>query len=109
MSSKQPTVLLNRETGIGFAGLRSTTLGGGLGLGVVVLLFVDLQSGGEALQGYGGFLITVMVFVMTAVGLLATLGPARRGACQSLSTYPAIWLRVLSVRNPTDIIGHNTA
>ena len=43
---------------------------GGAGVG-------EQQAG--ALQGYGRILITAMVVVMVVVGLLAAMGPARRG------------------------------
>lgn len=54
-------------------------LGSGVVLGVAVALALDWGAEGEALHGHGGALLTGMVIIMTAVGLLAALGPARRG------------------------------
>ena len=54
-------------------------LGTGVLLGVGAALVLDWRLGGEALRGQGPVLLSVMVVVMTAVGLLAAVGPARRG------------------------------
>jgi hypothetical protein len=51
----------------------------GVAFGVAVALLLDFIERGEALQGYRAILLSGMVLVMSAVGLLATLGPARRG------------------------------
>jgi hypothetical protein len=50
----------------------------GVAIGVGVALLVDAASG-EALGGRGGVLVSGTVVVMSAVGLFAALGPARRG------------------------------
>lgn len=57
--------------------LRQVTLGVVIGVGVALL--IDRSSDGEALRGKGGLLLSIMVVVMTLVGLLAALGPARSG------------------------------
>ena len=51
----------------------------GLVLGVGVALLVDAAADGEALGGRGGPLLCGTVLVMSVVGLVAVLGPARRG------------------------------
>ena len=51
----------------------------GVACGVALALLVDFSAGGEALQGSRLVLLTGMIVVMTAVGVLAALGPARRG------------------------------
>lgn len=70
----QPSRLLG---GIFGRALRQVLLGVVLGVGVALL--VDRASQGEALRGKGGLLLSVMVMVMSLVGLFAALGPARRG------------------------------
>ena len=54
-------------------------LGSGVALGVGAALVLDWRLGGEALRGQGPVLLSAMVVVMTAVGLVAAAGPARRG------------------------------
>jgi hypothetical protein len=57
--------------------LRQVSVGVALGVGVALL--IDGASGGEALRGSGGLLLSGTALVMSVVGLLAALGPARRG------------------------------
>lgn len=57
--------------------LRQVSLGVALGVGAALLL--DGAAEGELLRGHGGALLTVMVMIMSVVGLVAALGPARRG------------------------------
>ena len=57
--------------------LRQISVGVALGVGGALLL--DNAVEGELLKGNGGPLLTVMVMVMSVVGLFAALGPARRG------------------------------
>ena len=42
-------------------------------------LLLDVAADGEALAGPPGMLLSCTVLVMSVVGLLAVLGPARRG------------------------------
>ena len=63
----------------GIFGRALAQLGAGVALGLALVLLVDWQSGGETLQGQGWVLLPVMVVVMTGVGLLAAMGPARSG------------------------------
>ena len=51
----------------------------GVVLGVAAAAVLDWRAEGEALRGHGGVLLTGMVIVMAGVGLVAALGPARRG------------------------------
>lgn len=51
----------------------------GVALGVGVALAVDAAAEGEILRGFGPPLLSTMVLIMTVVGLLAAVGPARRG------------------------------
>lgn len=64
----------------GIFGRAAAQLGSGVAIGAGVTALLDLRAEGDALQGYGHpVLLVVMVLTITAVGLLATLGPARRG------------------------------
>jgi putative ABC transport system permease protein len=54
-------------------------LGGGLALGLVAAAVMDVATGGELLSGRGLVLLPAVCLVMGTVGLLAALGPARRG------------------------------
>jgi putative ABC transport system permease protein len=57
--------------------LRQIAIGVVLGVGLALLL--DRLQDGEALGGRGGWLLSGTALVMCVVGLLAALGPARRG------------------------------
>ena len=70
----QPSRLLG---GIFGQALRQISLGVALGVGAALLL--DGAFEGALLLGQGGALLTVMVMIMSVVGLFAALGPARRG------------------------------
>jgi predicted permease len=54
-------------------------LAAGIGVGTVLALMIDRASDGEMLGSLGRALLPVTAVVMTIVGLLATMGPARRG------------------------------
>ena len=54
-------------------------LGSGIAVGVGAAALIDSFSGGEMLAGTAAVLLPVMSVVMVGVGLLAALGPARRG------------------------------
>jgi ABC-type lipoprotein release transport system permease subunit len=64
-------------SGIFGRALRQIAMGVVLGVGVALLL--DAVADGEALGGRAGLLLSSTVLVMSVVGLLAVLGPARRG------------------------------
>ena len=57
--------------------LRQISLGVAVGIGMALL--VDRSADGEALYGNAVPLLSIMVVVMSLVGLFAALGPARRG------------------------------
>jgi hypothetical protein len=57
--------------------LRQVSVGVALGVGMALL--IDGTADGEALRGSGGLLLSGTALVMSVVGLLAALGPARRG------------------------------
>ena len=57
--------------------LRQIALGVAIGVGAAVL--IDASQEGEALGGEGGLLLTATAVLMGVVGVLAALGPARRG------------------------------
>jgi predicted permease len=57
--------------------LAQLALGLGVGLGAAALL--DLTTGGELMAGKGPLLLPLVAALMFVVGLLAALGPARRG------------------------------
>ena len=54
-------------------------LGGGVLFGVAMAFVLDATSGGDALGGTGLTMVPVVAIAMVVVGLLAALGPARRG------------------------------
>lgn len=54
-------------------------LAAGVAVGLVMALMIDRASDGELLGSFGRALVPVTAVVMTIVGLLATIGPARRG------------------------------
>jgi len=54
-------------------------LGAGVVVGMALGFLLDVASGGEMLGSFGRALLPVAAFVIVIVGLLATLGPARRG------------------------------
>lgn len=64
-------------------------LGLGLGLGIAAAALVDRLSGGALMWGAGLLVLVSVAILMTAVGLLAALGPARKG----LSIQPTEALR----------------
>ena len=51
----------------------------GIAAGVATALVIDAVSGGEILSGQSGTFLPLMCIVMFTVGLLASIGPARRG------------------------------
>jgi len=54
-------------------------LAAGVVVGIAIALMTDRASGGELLGSFGRALVPLTAVLMTIVGLLATLGPARRG------------------------------
>ena len=74
------------------AGIFARTLGQlGAGVAVGLLGAVGLEQvlEGEMFQGQGAVIVPIVVLVMTTVGLLAAIGPARQG----LSIQPTEALR----------------
>jgi predicted permease len=51
----------------------------GVGVGLVVAVALDLLAGGEMLEGAGLLLVPGTAVFMLVVGLIAAVGPARRG------------------------------
>lgn len=70
----QPRLLLG-----GIFGRAAMQVGAGVLVGVAGAVAIDVAYGGEALRGLGRWLLPGMVVIMTAVGLAAAAGPARRG------------------------------
>jgi hypothetical protein len=66
-----------------------TQLSMGIAIGLLLWAVADIGSGGEILGGYRAVLLPGVAAFMIAVGLLAALGPARRG----LSVQPTEVLR----------------
>lgn len=64
-------------------------IGGGVAIGVIIASAAGLLSGGESLGGRGVITVPALALTMLMVGLLAAVGPARRG----LSIEPAEALR----------------
>ena len=54
-------------------------LAAGVAVGVALAVLIDVASGGEALGSGGRAMLPGMAAVMIVVGLLAAIGPARRG------------------------------
>lgn len=54
-------------------------LGIGVAVGLAAAGLLDVAMGGEVFYGRGAVLLPAVCLLMTAVGLLAALGPARRG------------------------------
>ncbi len=54
-------------------------LAAGVVVGIVLALMIDWGSGGEMLGSFGRALLPFTAVLMTIVGLIATIGPARRG------------------------------
>jgi putative ABC transport system permease protein len=54
-------------------------LAAGAVLGISVALLLEYATGGELMRGHAAVVLPVVAVLMTLLGLLATLGPARRG------------------------------
>jgi putative ABC transport system permease protein len=54
-------------------------LGIGAGLGMATAIAIDQASGGGLLDGRSLLVLPIVAVVMTAIGMLAACGPARRG------------------------------
>jgi ABC-type antimicrobial peptide transport system permease subunit len=54
-------------------------LGGGVAIGVVATMLLDLASGGELMGERGALWIPAVALLTAVVGALASVGPARRG------------------------------
>jgi ABC-type antimicrobial peptide transport system permease subunit len=54
-------------------------LGAGVVVGIALGLLLDVASDGEMLGSSGRAMLPIAAVVMVIVGMLATLGPARRG------------------------------
>jgi hypothetical protein len=54
-------------------------LAAGVAIGIVLAVTLDAASGGDALGAFGLTVLPVIAAAMVVVGLLAALGPARRG------------------------------
>jgi hypothetical protein len=57
----------------------ATQIALGLAVGVLLAALVEGLTGGELMGGRGAVILPVLAMAMTVVGLLAGLGPARRG------------------------------
>jgi putative ABC transport system permease protein len=57
----------------------SAQLVAGATLGMIVALGVENLTGGEMMRGHGAIILPLVAIGMTIVGLLAAMGPARRG------------------------------
>ncbi|HET9706543.1 MAG TPA: hypothetical protein VFP85_21030, partial [Vicinamibacterales bacterium] len=67
----------------------ASQLGLGVLVGAVIAALLDAMSGGEALGGIGAVTLPAMSATVVVVGLIAALGPARRG----LQIQPTVALR----------------
>jgi len=57
----------------------ATQLGAGVSVGLAIAATLEWMSGGAMMGGRGLVLLPVVMGVMFTLGLLAALGPARRG------------------------------
>ncbi|MGH9386976.1 MAG: hypothetical protein ACRD2N_22130 [Vicinamibacterales bacterium] len=64
--------------GIFSRALQQLAIGIVVGLGVAALLFEEITDG-AVMSGRGAILLPAVAVIMLAVGLLAAVGPARRG------------------------------
>jgi predicted permease len=74
------------------AGIFSRVIGqlaAGVAVGLLLAVALEQVIEGDAFQGYGAVLLPVVILTMTIVGVLAAIGPARRG----LSIQPTEALR----------------
>ena len=63
----------------GIFGRAITQLSGGVLVGLAIAAGLESLSGGTMMAGHGPVLLPAVIAMMFTVGLLATLGPARRG------------------------------
>jgi predicted permease len=63
----------------GVFGRAGTQIGAGIAVGLIAATGLDAASGGQLMGGRAVVLLPSVVAVMLAVGLLAAIGPARRG------------------------------
>ena len=63
----------------GIFGRASAQLGAGVSVGLAIAAALESMSGGVMMGGKGLVLLPAVVGMMFTVGLLAALGPARRG------------------------------
>ena len=68
-----------RRVLFGIFGRASAQLGAGVAVGLAAALALDRVAAGDMMGGQGLVLLPTVVAVMFTVGLLAALGPARRG------------------------------
>ena len=54
-------------------------LGAGAAVGLLVAIGLEQVFEGKMLEGYGAVILPLVALVMTTVGVLAAIGPARRG------------------------------
>jgi len=60
-------------------GRAAAQLAAGIGLGIATALLIDAANGGEMLGPEGTVVLPVISALTLTVGLLASIGPARRG------------------------------
>jgi ABC-type antimicrobial peptide transport system permease subunit len=69
----------SRRVLMGIFGRASAQIGAGVAAGVIVAAIAEFMTPGGNIGGRGLVLFPVVVAVMSAVGLVAAVGPARRG------------------------------
>jgi ABC-type antimicrobial peptide transport system permease subunit len=60
-------------------GRSAAQLGAGIGAGLAIVAALERLSGGDMMGGRGYLLLPTVAGIMFTVGVLAALGPARRG------------------------------
>jgi hypothetical protein len=68
-----------RRVLVGIFRRAATQIGAGILVGLAVASALDVVAGGEVMGGHAALLLPLVAAMMAVVGLLAALGPARRG------------------------------
>ena len=68
-----------RRVLLGIFGRASAQLGAGVAVGLLIAILLELAGAGTMFGGNPRILVPVVIALMFAVGIAATLGPARRG------------------------------
>ncbi len=68
-----------RRVLLGIFGRASAQIGAGIAVGLLVAILLELAGAGTMMGGNPLVLVPTVIALMFAIGMAATLGPARRG------------------------------